>query len=102
MDCPDCNVLTLRRTVPADLRAYADGSEAVGLCPRCLGAVTADDGDGDRGSADEPATEREGNSAVAGLVPDTAGGAALALALARLDSLALERAAVVDLCEYAG
>lgn len=88
---------TVAFPVPPALREYApEGSARAALCPRCLRTYPVD-------AASSGATADTGPSfdAVLDAFPDGEAGAALALALGRLDALALDRAAVVDCCAYA-
>lgn len=88
---PDCGGRTVVFPVPDDLRPHApEGAPRAALCARCLRTFPADDADPD------PSFD-----AVLDAFPAGEAGAALALALGRLDRLALERPAVVDCCEHA-
>ncbi|MFB6302326.1 MAG: DUF6276 family protein [Haloferacaceae archaeon] len=90
---PDCEGRTVAFRVPPDLRDYApEGAAVAELCARCLRTFPTDGADA------EPAPSFD---AVLDAFPDGEAGAALALALGRLDRLALERPAVVACCEYA-
>ena len=89
--CPNCGGDAIAFTVPADLRAYAPDSGAhAALCSTCLRTHAAGDGPADPTFA-----------AVHESFPDGEAGAALALALGLLDSLALRRDAIDDCCSYA-
>jgi membrane-associated phospholipid phosphatase len=91
MACPVCGGRTVPFAVPADLRTYAPESSAhAALCSVCLRTVPADEGPSD------PTFE-----AVHESFPSGEAGAALALALGLLDSLALRRDAIDDCCSYA-
>lgn len=91
MDCSDCGGRTVAFRVPADLRDHAPGGgDAARICSVCLRTAPADDAPAD---ADF--------DAVGSFFPDGEAGAALALALGLLDSLALNREPVVALCETA-
>jgi len=91
MDCVTCERPTVAFEVPPSLRDYApEEASAVRLCTRCLRTTPADEGSPD------PSFD-----AVLDGFPDGEAGVALALALGRLDSLALNREAVVDLCDRA-
>jgi hypothetical protein len=91
MDCPECGAATVAFVVPAVLREHAPGDSSVAaICPTCLRTYATDEG------AIDPAFD-----AIAPWFPAGDAGVALALALGRLDSLALERAAIVSLCEHA-
>ena len=90
MDCPACGGRTVAFRVPADLREYAPGGDAARICATCLRTFPADD------APDDPEF-----TAVGGYFPGGEAGAALALALGLLDSLALRREDIVALCEAA-
>jgi hypothetical protein len=88
---PDCPGRLVGFPVPPDLREYAPaGAARAALCARCLRTFPA--GDADPGPSFD---------AVLDSFPDGEAGAALALALGHLDSLALDREAVVACCEHA-
>jgi len=89
MACPACGGETVAFAVPADLRGHAPGPHAA-LCSRCLRTAPADDG------PDDPTFETVHPS-----FPDGEAGAALAIALGLLDSLALRRDDIDDCCSYA-
>lgn len=78
MDCPNCGAGMHAFTVPEDLREHAE-SDHVGFCPRCLTTAPAEAGG-------EPEFPR-----VSDAFPDGRGGAAMVLALGKLESLALNR-----------
>lgn len=87
MDCPHCEQSCVAFAVPAELREYApEGSDAAAICPTCLRTFAAETGDSD------PEFTPVGEFFPAG---DT--GIALALALGKLDSLALNRTAIETL-----
>lgn len=88
-DCPDCGADSVAVAVPESLADYADGP-AVALCSRCLRTRAVEDG------AAEPTFD-----AVVGAFPDGEAGVAVALALGKLGSLALNRTEIVALCEHA-
>lgn len=89
MSCPVCGEPSVAFEVPGPLREYApEGAERAGICTVCLRTFP---------TADPPASLR----AVSESFPAGEGGVALGLALGKLDSLALERAAIVALCERA-
>lgn len=88
---PDCGGRTVAFRVPPDLREYApEGAARATLCARCLRTFPVADADPDVSF-----------DAVLDTFPDGEAGAALALALGRLDRLALDREAVVACCEHA-
>ncbi|WP_248895178.1 DUF6276 family protein [Haloplanus halobius] len=90
MSCPVCGGRTVSFAVPAALRSHAPESGAdAALCTTCLRTVPAD-------GSDDASLD-----AVAPAFPTGEAGAALALALGHLDSLALERDAIDDCCSYA-
>jgi hypothetical protein len=90
MTCPACGGHTVAFDPPAELRDHAPGSASrAALCATCLRTHPADgDADGDL-------------STVHPAFPTGEGGAALALALGLLDSLALRRADIDDCCSFA-
>ncbi|WP_144905260.1 DUF6276 family protein [Halobellus captivus] len=90
--CPHCEVSLVRINVPGEIREHAPEKAAiVGSCPRCLRVYAAiDHGATDRSTADLPTA-----------VPDGDGGVALVLVLGHLDSIALNRAAIQSLLDYA-
>ena len=91
MTCPDCGGATVAFGVPERLREYApDRGAHAAICATCLRTYHAGDG------ASPPEF-----SAIGDYVPDGDGGVALALALGLLDSLALNRRVLADLCEEA-
>jgi len=91
MACSACGGRTIAFPVPAALREYAPESGAhTTLCASCLRTAPADEGPSD------PTFE-----AVHESFPSGDAGAALALALGHLDSLALRRDAIDDCCSYA-
>ncbi|MGM0592804.1 MAG: DUF6276 family protein [Halobacteriota archaeon] len=91
MRCPACQSQTFSFAVPETLREYApDESPAASICTTCLRVSPAEAG------ASDPDFD-----AVLSDFPDGEAGVALALALGRLDSFALNRAGVVNLCEHA-
>lgn len=94
MDCPACGAATVVFDVPAALREHApEGADRAALCTRCLTLVPTD-------------AALAGTFAdVSDAFPEGDGGAAAALAVGRLDSLALHRddvAALFDAAERAG
>jgi len=91
MACSACGGRTVAFAVPAALREYAPESSAhATLCASCLRTAPAD------GGPSEPTFE-----AVHESFPSGEAGAALALALGHLDSLALHRDDIDDCCSYA-
>ncbi|GAB3325286.1 DUF6276 family protein [Haloplanus salinarum] len=91
MPCPACGTATLSFPVPPALREHApEAGDAAAICPTCLRthAVDAD-------------TESPDFSTVHPAFPSGEAGAALALALGLLDSLALRRDAVDACCAHA-
>lgn len=88
MDCDRCDGPMIRYEVPADLRAYADG-DYVATCARCLATQPATSG----GTPEFSAISEE--------FPAGTAGAAMALALGKLDSLALNRRDIEALLEVA-
>jgi len=91
MPCPACGGDTVAFAVPADLRAHAPDSGAyAAICATCLRTRAVDDG-----------PLHPTFAVVHESFPDGEAGAALALALGLLDSLALRRDAIDDCCSYA-
>jgi len=91
MTCPACGGDLIAFAVPADLRDHApDGRAHATLCSHCLRTQPADEG------PTNPTFEAVNES-----FPSGEAGAALALALGLLDSLALRRDAIDDCCVYA-
>ncbi len=92
MACPNCGADQIFFPIPTALRSIAD-SDAAGICPHCLAFEPVED----------PAEiSADANfSAIEASFPDGEPGVAIALLLARLDSLALHRQAVVELFDYA-
>lgn len=90
MSCPACGTSTLSFPVPPALREHAPGSgTGAAICPTCLWTQAAD-------------TDTEPDfSAIHPAFPSDEAGAALALTLGLLDSLALRRTAVDECCAYA-
>jgi hypothetical protein len=87
--CPDCGADAVAFAVPERLDGYAEGSETA-LCTRCLRTFVVDD-----------APETPDFEAVIDEFPAGDAGVAVALALGKLGSLALNRADIVALCEFA-
>ena len=82
-------------TAPPSIREYAPAPETA-ICSRCLQTVPAHD----TGTAgDDPADADF--SVIHESFPSGNGGAAFALVLGKLDSLALNRDAIEFLCEFA-
>jgi hypothetical protein len=88
--CDVCDVPLARARLPTDLRSHAGGAPGVGICPLCL-----------RTKPVENAPETDRLDSVGDYFPRGDGGAAVALALGMLDSLALNRAAVTALADRA-
>ena len=91
--CPRCEAPTVAFAVPASLREHVDGASAASICTDCLLLEPLDDTDGS--GALEP-VEFDPLP-----FPDGEGGAAAALAVGLLDSLALNRPAIEACIEYA-
>jgi len=90
MTCPNCGTERLAFVVPADLRGYLpDDAERVAICPRCL----------DLAPVEEAPEELPDFAAISDVVPDGEAGAAMALAIGLLDSLALYRSEIAALLE---
>jgi hypothetical protein len=91
MPCPACGGDAVSFAVPPALRPHApESSEWAAICTSCLRTHPTD------GAPSTPSFE-----AVHPTFPDGEAGAALALALGMLDSLALRRAAIDDCCSHA-
>lgn len=91
MDCPFCGAPAVSFVVPAVLEQYAPGAGSVAaLCTDCLRTFAEEAGDVDPDFGP-----------VGDFFPGGEAGVAIALALGKLDSLALERADIVALCEHA-
>jgi len=89
--CPECDAPVVAFTVPESLRAYAPDEHTI-LCTRCLRTAPAGD--------DDPAPAADADfSPVSAAFPSGRAGVPFALALGKLGSLALERAAIETLCE---
>ena len=90
MTCSECGGDQLAFAVPADLREYLpDEAECVAICTRCLTIEPV---------ADAP-DELPDFGAISDAFPTGEGGAAMALAVGLLDSLALYRAEIAALLE---
>ena len=91
MRCTHCDGQAFAFAVPDPLVQYApEGASTASLCSRCLRTGPAD------GATPDPPFDL-----VVAEFPDGEGGAALALALGMLDSLALNRAAILACCRHA-
>jgi hypothetical protein len=91
MSCPACGGRVVAFAVPGDLRDHApEGGAHAALCSRCFRIHPADTGPADPTFA-----------VVHESFPSGEAGAALALALGLLDSLAVRRDGVDDCCTYA-
>jgi hypothetical protein len=88
--CPECDAPVVAFTVPESLREYAPDEDTI-LCTRCLRTAPA-------GDEDDPAVDAD-FSPVADSFPSGRAGVPFALALGKLGSLGLERAAIEALCE---
>lgn len=91
MRCVHCDCEIVPFAVPSSLASYAPADRVAALCPVCLRTSTTD--------ADPP--EPASFASVHDSFPDGEGGAALALALGMLDSLAIHREAIVACCRHA-
>lgn len=90
MTCPACGGDQLALAVPADLREYLpEESERVAVCTHCLSLAPTDEP-----PADDPDFGR-----ISDAFPGGDAGAALALAVGLLDSLALYRSELSALLE---
>jgi hypothetical protein len=97
VSCPACGAPVVAFVVPADLREHAPADETA-ICSTCLRTFSASDADAD---ADAVAAEEVDFSTIHESFPGGRGGVAFALALGKLDSLALNRPAIQELCEEA-
>lgn len=94
MACPACDGNLVAFGVPAALREHApDDASTAAICVDCLRTFPVDDGDA---ALDDPDFD-----AVHPAVPDGEAGVALALVCGKLESLALNRAAIEELLAYA-
>ena len=96
MSCPACDAPVIAFAVPTALREHAPAAGSA-ICSVCLRTVAASEA----GVDDAPAPEDADFSAIHESFPTGEGAVAFALALGKLDSLALERAAIEELCEAA-
>ncbi|MFC6787556.1 DUF6276 family protein [Halobaculum halobium] len=83
MNCPHCDSAVVAFAIPADLREYAAGDAAASICPNCLTVESA----AAAAAEDDPAFSRVHES-----FPSGDGGAAFALLVATLPSIALRKA----------
>ena len=102
MVCPHCETPVVAFVVPEELLAYAPARESA-VCTRCLRTFRAEDagvspGEGGDGEGDDAAADF---AAIDRAFPPGEAGVALALAVGKLESLALNRAAVEALVEHA-
>ncbi|MFC7098027.1 DUF6276 family protein [Halobaculum marinum] len=83
MNCPTCDTETVAFSVPEGLHEYApDGAAVASVCPHCLAVAAAPD----TAPADDPAFDRVHES-----FPTGDGGAAFALLVGTLPSIALNK-----------
>ncbi|MBC9985110.1 hypothetical protein E4P24_01810 [Haloferax sp. AS1] len=91
MSCPDCDGDLAVFAVPESLESHApEAALTVGLCADCL-----------RLHSTEAPPSDGASRPLAGALPDGDAGAAVALLVGMLDSLALNRAGIVDCVEFA-
>jgi hypothetical protein len=91
MTCSACGGRTVAFAVPAALRPHAPNESASAtICTHCLRTQSSDE------APDNPSFDD-----IHPAFPSGEAGAALALALGLLDSLALRRAAIDDCCSFA-
>jgi len=105
MSCPRCGADLVAFAVPPALREHAPAATAA-ICTRCLRTFAADGSDeavaADVDEADiDPDSSPADLSAVDPAFPDGEAGAALALVCGKLESFALNRAAIEALVEHA-
>lgn len=90
MDCPKCGARAVTFSVPEELRKHAPGTgEHAALCSRCLAVSPAETGGGNLQTVSEA------------FPPDGRGAAACALAIGKLEALALNRNDIRELLEFA-
>lgn len=94
MSCPDCGAQLVGFTVHPSLREHAPANRT-GICSRCLQTVPVD------AEVVTPEPAAADFVAIDDSFPSGRAGVAFALALGKLDSLALERPAIETLCEAA-
>ncbi|AFK18045.1 hypothetical protein E6P09_04620 [Haloferax mediterranei ATCC 33500] len=91
MSCPDCGGEEAVFSVPEPLEEYTpEAALTLALCSNCLRVRPSEN----------PPTEGI-SGPLAGAIPDGEGGAAVVVLVSLLDSLALNRSAIVDCLEYA-
>ena len=95
MSCPHCAADAVAFAVPAALREYGP-ADAAAICTRCLRVVSA----AEAGRSDA-ATADPDLAAVDPAFPSGEAGIALALCCGKLESFALNRAAIETLVEHA-
>ena len=95
MSCPACGAPVVGFSVPESLREHAPAAESA-ICSRCLWTGSAD-----AAGVDAPAPRDAAFSTVDESFPSGRGGVAFALALGKLNSLALNRPAIEALCDAA-
>lgn len=95
MSCPACGASVVAFVVPAELREHAPADETA-ICTTCLRTFPASETDA---SAVDP--DDADFSVIHESFPGGRGGVAFALALGKLDSLALNRESIQELCEAA-
>jgi len=101
MHCPDCGGDAIPFAVPPALREHAPADEAA-ICADCLAVYPVAEPDVPAEDVADATTPAETDfSALGAGCPDGRAGVAFALALGKLDSLALNRAAITELLEYA-
>lgn len=93
MSCPACDASVVAFAVPDALREYAP-ADAAAICTHCLRTTSAD-------AAGVTPDADPDFSTISDAFPSGRAGVAFALVLGKLDSLALERAAIETLCEAA-
>ncbi|MFW6000620.1 MAG: DUF6276 family protein [Halorubrum sp.] len=95
MPCPRCDADVVAFAVPPALREHAP-SDAAAICTRCLRVAAADEA----GAASE-ATDDPDLASVDPAFPSGEAGVALALCCGKLESFALNRAAIEALIGHA-
>ncbi|WP_430504315.1 DUF6276 family protein [Haloparvum sp. PAK95] len=101
MHCPDCGGDVVAFAVPPAIREHAPADEAA-ICVDCLAVHPVTDLDvSTEETADATIPADADFSALDPACPGGRAGVAFALALGKLDSLALNREAITELLEYA-
>ncbi|GAB7093810.1 hypothetical protein JCM30237_09620 [Halolamina litorea] len=97
MACPACGGSVVAFRVPASLREHAPADETA-ICSVCLRTMPASEIEAGADAADPDEVDFSG---IDDSFPSGRAGVAFALLLGKLDSLALERQSIEELCEAA-